>query len=81
MPIKKRTVYPLCKTVIRDFKWEDDKRIITHQRVEYPPIRETVDGEPEACIDGLWYAADAVDPEKRGGCEYEVYKTDNVAQA
>lgn len=78
MPIKKRAQSTVSRVIIRAFHMEGEKRIITAQRIEDIRVK-TVGSESFALIKREWVQADPIDPETRGGCQYEIYQTDNTA--
>lgn len=72
MGIVKRSRHPMVQVIVRNYYTEEDKRIVTDQRILDTQVRTTGD-DHEALIDGTWVPAESLDPTKRGGMHYEVY--------
>ena len=74
MAIQKRTPYTVHRVIVRVYRLEGTQQIITSQYVKDMPVRLAGAEAPEALINGRWFSAIAIDPEQRGGCEFEVNK-------
>lgn len=84
MPIKKRTANEYHKVIVKIYEERDSERVVVHQYIRDMPVRDmpvcAIDPEfrHEALINGVWWMAAAVNPDLRGGVEYEVYKSSEI---
>jgi hypothetical protein len=73
--IKKRFKSDVCKCMIRNFYEDKGKRIITQQTV----LELRVRSDGLVLFGGDWIQFDKVNPDERGGVEYEIYRKEYYA--